>query len=247
MKKRKNKLAIIALSGLLAVGVVAGTYAFFTQSQQFANIFSTKPYSADIYEHFTPPTDWTPGTTTTKQIFATNNGQGDLVVRASYTESWKSANGAALPLTFGSPAASAATLNFATNSNWVQDGNFYYYQNILAPGATTTSLLDSVTFNPNVPNDAVAVDGSGKTYGQTGYDASAWSADGSTYLGYTGTDGNLHKTYKSTGNGYDGATYTLTFKVEVLQATKAAMTSVWGYDTTATSGGAYTLYNMLQS
>lgn len=247
MKKKKNKLAIIALSGLLAVGVVAGTYAFFTQSQQIANIFSTKPYSADIYEKFTPPSDWTPGTTTTKQVFAKNTGSGDEIVRASYTESWVSANGAQLPLTFGSPAQSAAILNFTTPSSWSQDGNYYYYQSILQPGQTSASLLDSVTFNSNVPNDTVAVDANGLTYGQTGYDASAWSADGSTYLGYKLPDGTLHKTYKSTGDGYDGATYTLTFKVEVLQATKAAMTSVWGYNTAAASGGAYNLYNMLQS
>lgn len=242
---KKNKLAFLSIAVLLAVGIMAGTFAYFTQQQTFANLFSTKPYSADTYEHFTSPGDWTPGATTAKQVFAKNTGEGNVIVRVSIpNQEWTSANGASLGLTFGSPAQNAAILNLINTADWVKDGNFYYYQHILTPGQETNSFLDSVTFNKDVPNDAVAVDGSGKTYGETGYDSAAWDAEGH-YLGWKDTDGNVHKTYTSSGNGYDGAKYTLNIRIDVLQATKGAMADVWGYDTAASSGGAYTLYNLL--
>lgn len=242
---KKNKLAFLSIAALLVVGIMAGTFAYFTQQQTFANLFSTKPYSADTYEHFTSPGDWTPGNTTTKQVYAENTGQGNEIVRVSIdSQTWKSANGNPLGLTFGTPAQDAAVLNFSSSGDWVKDGNYYYYQHILAPGQATNSFLDSVTFNKNIPNDSVAVDGSGKAYTDPTHDAAAWDANGN-YLGWKDSNGDTHKSYRSSGDGYDGAQYTLNIKVEVLQATKGAMADVWGYNTTATSGGAYVLYNLL--
>lgn len=87
MKKNK-KLAKTALGGLLAVAVAGATFAWFTDSFKFENVFETGKYSDEFVETFTPPTDWTPGVTTPKSVEVTNTGDVDMVVRVKFSETW---------------------------------------------------------------------------------------------------------------------------------------------------------------
>ena len=63
-----NKKALIALALVALVGVVGGTFAYFTSNATFTNEFTTGTYSTSVTEEFVSPDNWTPGTTTTKKI-----------------------------------------------------------------------------------------------------------------------------------------------------------------------------------
>ena len=65
MKNRKKK-SIIALLVIALLGFIGGTFAYFTSSDTFSNIFSTKPYRMEVVETFESPNNWTPGTTITQ-------------------------------------------------------------------------------------------------------------------------------------------------------------------------------------
>ena len=194
--KKKNKKSLVALLFVAILGVVGGTFAYFTSTDTFTNTFKTKPYKMEVTETFESPNDWTPGTTTDKTVIATNKGDVDAAVRVSYTEKWEDSEGNTLELKDASENA-AAIINFATdlNSKWTKSTeggvDYYYYKNKLAKNESTSSLIQSVTFNPDVTISA---------------------SDNCT------EDATNHtKTCTTTTSGYAGGTYTLTIKVETVQ------------------------------
>lgn len=197
--KKNNKKKLLAFLGISVFTFLGGTLAYFTTSTTLKNIFNTAKYETQIVEDFVSPSDWTPGTTTTKKITVTNNGTIDMGIRASYTEKWVDANGNELPLK-DSSNNTASIVNF--NSGWTKDEDGYYYygskSNLtkLVPTATSSSFISGVTFNNNI------VASLNKTE----------SADGKTI------------TFESTGNGYDNAKYTLTVKIDTIQYDQA---SIW--------------------
>ena len=147
MEQKKNRKPLIAIALALLVGLVGGTIAYFTSEATFSNQFKTKPYSTEITETFVSPDNWTPGTTTDKTVIAKNTGDVDVAVRVSYTEEWKDASNNPLSLT--TDGVTAAVINFADdlNSKWTHDGNYYYYKTKLTKNQSTTSIIQSVTFN----------------------------------------------------------------------------------------------------
>ena len=194
MEKLQNKKAIIALVLVAVLGVVGTTFAYFTSTDTFENVFSTKPYTMEVAETFVSPDDWTPGTTTSKSVIATNKGDIDAAVRVSYTESWVDSNGDPLPLK-DNDNNEAAIINFANNwsNSWTKSTenskDYYYYKTKLTKNQATSSLIDSVTFNSNV---AISSEDNCVTSGNT-------------------------KTCTTTTTGYAGGTYTLTISVETAQ------------------------------
>ena len=186
MKKYDIK-PLLAIAFILVGGIIGGTVAYFTTNASFENVFKTKPYATEIKETFESPDNWTPGTTTAKTVIAKNTGDVDIAVRVSYTEAWVSANNTALPLKQGNNTA--AIINFANTSDWIKDGNYYYYNKKLSKNQSTSTFLDSVTFNKNITASTTC----------------------------TTSDDGLVENCVSTGNGYDGATYTLTINVETIQ------------------------------
>lgn len=209
MNKIKNKksLSAIALVGLL--GMVGATFAYFTSTDTFANVFSTKPYSIEVVETFESPDDWTPGTTTSKTVVATNKGDVEAAVRVSYTESWTDASGNPLDLKDASNN-SAAIINFASDlsTKWTKSTeggkDYYYYKTKLGKNASTSSLIESVTFNPDVTIS---------------------TTDNCV------TDATAHtKTCTTTTSGYAGGTYTLTITVETVQFDQYK--TAWGTNVT---------------
>ena len=79
-----NKKTIIALALVALVGIIGGTYAYFTSTATLSNEFTTGTYSTSVTEEFVSPSNWTPGTTTAKKVNVTNNGSVEVAVRASY-------------------------------------------------------------------------------------------------------------------------------------------------------------------
>ena len=150
--EKKNKKPIIFMLLLVAVSIiVGGTIAYYTSSDTFENEFDTGTYKIETQEAFVSPENWTPGTTTPKTVIATNKGTTPAAVRIKLTPSWKDANGGTLSLT-DSHDNEAAIINFANNLNskWTYSNGYYYYNYYLDENESTSSLLNSVTFNPNV-------------------------------------------------------------------------------------------------
>ena len=184
----KNKKSLVALLFVALIGLIGTSFAYFTSTDTFGNIFKNKVYKMEVEEVFESPDNWIPGTTTNKTVVATNKGDVDAAVRVSYTESWVDANGQPLPLVDNDNNV-AAIINFANQTDWTKEGNYYYYKTKIAKNEATSSFIESVTFNPEV-------------------DITATSSCTDTATG---------KLCTTTTSGYAGGTYTLTITVETVQ------------------------------
>lgn len=213
MQEIKSKKSLVALVLVAVLGIVGVTIAYFTSTDTIENVFGTKPYSMEVTETFTSPDNWTPGTTTSKTVVATNKGDVDAAVRVSYTESWVDANGNPLSLTdSATPTPNrVAVINFASDytTKWTKSTesgkDYYYYKAKLAKNASTSSLIQSVTFNPNVTISTS--------------DACTYTLNDNTTTTTKPADMTTVKsvTCRTTTDGYAGGTYTLTIKVETVQ------------------------------
>jgi len=203
---KKNKKPIVALVLLLVVGLVGLTLAYFTDTVEVPNVFNTSTYSTETTEEFESPDDWTPGTTTSKTVITKNTGDVDVAVRVSYTEKWEK-DGKTVSNTFtnNGTTESAAKLNLTNTSDWTKDGDYYYYNKKLASGESTSTFLESVTFNENVPSSSETSSCTTKYYDADGAEVES-TADYAKQTTTCSADGD-----------YVGATYTLTIKVETVQ------------------------------
>ena len=205
----KQNRTIMILILVLFIGIIGLTVAYFSNSTSLDNIFQTKPYGTTVEETFTSPSNWLPGDEITKEITATNTGEIDQAVRIKLTESWipfnsnSTLNGWIHQDGTKSTHTSSedlendervAIINFDNLSDWTKVGDYYYYKYKLSPNESTSSLIKSVTFNPNTKLDDTCV--------------STQTATGQTI------------TCNSSGSDYDHATYTLTFDIETVQYNK---------------------------
>lgn len=164
---KMNKKAA-ALGGLAAVAVVGGTWAYFNQTAAITNPFSTGSYGGSIVESFNPSEgdNWQPGATVDKEVVAENTGNSPLLVRVKMAETWSrndqnmiAINSEKQPDFTEVKQADAEDglvesdqtvvwKNLAENDAWTQgEDGYWYYKGQLAPGATTESLLESVTLD----------------------------------------------------------------------------------------------------
>lgn len=149
--KVKNKKPLIALVLLLLIGAVGVTYAYFTNSKTFDNIFKVNDgYNPDITEEFESPEDWMPGEEITKRIVVTNNVNNvPIAVRVKYTEEWKTATGTTLSGNLAD-GTRAAVIKFSNQSEWTKVGEYYYYFKTIPAGDKSSSFLESVTLSNNL-------------------------------------------------------------------------------------------------
>ena len=183
MKKKRNLYIIAFLCFITLVGV---TIAYLQSTDTFENIFNAGTYSVITHEEFTSPDNWAPGDTTAKTITTTNEGTIPVRVRVKLTESWTSKNNSDLPLL--NNGERMAIINLDNTEDWIKDGDYYYYVGELNPNETTSSLIQSVTFNPNYQGDVTCT-----------------------------TVDNV-KTCESSSDGYMGGTYTLNITTETVQS-----------------------------
>ena len=198
-----TKKSLVALALVALIGIVGGTYAYFTITSNLNNTFKAGTYATSVTEEFVSPTNWTPGTTTQKKINVANKGSVDIVARAKYTEAWTSASGASLPTV----RDGLTIAQFTTGANWTKGtGDWYYYNAVLTNGQTSSDFISAVTFNPNF---------------QLKEDADIKCTETKTATGTTVDCANLT-------TGYAGATYTLNVTIETIQADQAK--TVWSAD-----------------
>lgn len=86
MKMNKK---IGAVTGLAALAVVGGTWAYYNQSLSLENPLATGKYQTELVEEFTPPTDkLQPGAEISKVVTARNTGDYPVMVRVRMDEKW---------------------------------------------------------------------------------------------------------------------------------------------------------------
>lgn len=188
--KNKKKLLIVGVLGILTV--LGGTLAYFSTTKSFINTIKTGIYQTKIFEEFVSPTNWKPGDVAEKTIKVTNIGSIPMAVRAKINEKWIAADGSQLAGIISNDER-AAVLEFG--EGWT-DGNdgYYYYgtkenKTVLDAGEETTSFIKSIKFNEST----------------------------TTYLDEIPSEDGKTVTFTSTGGGFDGATYTLTVRVDTVQ------------------------------
>ena len=181
----KNKRKLYFNLFIICIFLIGITYAYFVSSNTIINKFNTKKFETTTYESFTSPSNWSPGDTIPKMVYVTNDGNMDAAVRISYTENWISKDGEELSNIQNDETI--ASINLVNENDWFKYGDYFYYKYRLPVGETTTSFMDSVTFNSDLEYTSVCN-----------------SNNGITDCKYTIGD-------------YDGATYNLNIKIETIQ------------------------------
>lgn len=165
----KKKIIGLCIAGVLAVGSIGGSLAWFTSSDSVTNPFSTAstdnpsdPNSGiEINEIFNKEDadNTLPGDKVTKQVNVINKATYDQLIRVKIKKVWKDAK--------GNEKSDLDTkniiLNFEknlTDSNkpeegkWIEGSDgYYYYNGIVNPDGQTANLLESVTLSKDITNE----------------------------------------------------------------------------------------------
>ena len=263
---KMNKKAA-ALGGLAAVAVVGGTWAYFNQTAAITNPFSTGSYGGSIVESFNPSEgdNWQPGATVDKEVVAENTGNSPLLVRVKMAETWSrndqnmiAINSEKQPDFTEVKQADAEDglvesdqtvvwKNLAENDAWTQgEDGYWYYKGQLAPGATTESLLESVTLDKDTDmglytttykyctTDGKDSKPDDKTEWLTAENGEE-DADMLAAARAAKKEGNSFHVKKETAldeahPGYADADYELEITIDMVQTTEDAVVDAWGED-----------------
>lgn len=165
----KKKIIGLCIAGVLAVGSIGGSLAWFTSSDSVTNPFSTAstdnpsdPNSGiKIDEKFdeNKAKNRLPGDEVTKQVNVINTATYDQLIRVKIKKVWKDAKGEEK----SDLDTKNIILNFEknlTDSNKPEEGKwikgsdeYYYYNGIVNPDGKTANLLESVTLSEDTTNE----------------------------------------------------------------------------------------------
>ncbi|EHK2356740.1 SipW-dependent biofilm matrix protein BsaA [Clostridium perfringens] len=165
----KKKIIGLCIAGVLAVGSIGGSLAWFTSSDSVTNPFSTAstdnpsdPNSGiKIHEDFNKEDadNTLPGDTVTKQVNVINKATYDQLIRVKIKKVWKDAKGEEKPdldtkninLNFGENLADSKD---PKEGKWIEGSDgYYYYNGIVNPKGQTANLLESVTLSKDTTNE----------------------------------------------------------------------------------------------
>ena len=177
----KKKVGVLAAAGLMTVGVVGGTLAWFTSWDSVTNVFYTGKNGVEIYEYFNSPSVVVPGDVTPKLVQIKNTANYDSFIRVKFNRTWADLDGNVDT----SLSTENIILNFTDNvveykdgrysyvngkedavesvhGKWIKSGDYYYYVGRV-PGTPeddktpdisfTNTLLESVTLLNTSDND----------------------------------------------------------------------------------------------
>lgn len=176
----KKKIQALAVAGVLTVGVVGGTLAWFTSQDSVKNTFNTGASNDEngkgikIVEEFKSPEAMLPGDEVNKDVQVSNTATYDQFIKVKlspkFVEVGKDGSrneikqreitnelGQKQTCTLDT---SKIILNFTknlkkdkSNGSWFKDGDYYYYMGKVKPSELTSMLLDSVTLDKNAGNE----------------------------------------------------------------------------------------------
>lgn len=165
----KKKIIGLCIAGVLAVGSIGGSLAWFTSSDSVTNPFTTAstdnpsdPNSGiKIHEDFNKEDadNTLPGDTVTKQVNVINKATYDQLIRVKIKKVWKDAKGEEK----SDLDTKNIVLNFENNltdsnkpeeGKWIEGSDgYYYYNGIVNPDGQTANLLESVTLSKDTTNE----------------------------------------------------------------------------------------------
>ncbi|STB55065.1 SipW-dependent biofilm matrix protein BsaA [Clostridium perfringens] len=165
----KKKIIGLCIAGVLAVGSIGGSLAWFTSSDSITNPFSTastdnpsNPNSGiKINEKFNKEEadNTLPGDKVTKQVNVINKATYDQLIRVKIKKVWKDAKGNEK----SDLDTKNINLNFENNltdsnkpeeGKWIEGSDgYYYYNGIVNPDGQTANLLESVTLSKDITNE----------------------------------------------------------------------------------------------
>ncbi|MDM0527895.1 SipW-dependent biofilm matrix protein BsaA [Clostridium perfringens] len=165
----KKKIIGLCIAGVLAVGSIGGSLAWFTSSDSITNPFSTAstdnpsdPNSGiKINEKFNKEEadNTLPGDNVTKQVNVSNKATYDQLIRVKIKKVWKDAKGEEK----SDLDTKNIILNFENNltdsnkpeeGKWIEGSDgYYYYNGIVNPDGQTANLLESVTLSKDTTNE----------------------------------------------------------------------------------------------
>lgn len=154
----KSKKSLFGILGLALIAVIGATFAYYMSSTTFQNVFNTGKYKVTATEEFVSPDNWQPGDEIDKVITAENKGTVDAAIRINLSERWQDLEGHDIT---DQITSSPAIINYGNTEDWIQEGNYYYYKFILKPEDVTSSLIRSVTLDPDL--NSVVCTGTGNT------------------------------------------------------------------------------------
>ncbi|EJT6498956.1 hypothetical protein N2W45_001926 [Clostridium perfringens] len=165
----KKKIIGLCIAGVLAVGSIGGSLAWFTSSDSVTNPFSTAstdnpsdPNSGiEIHEDFNKEDadNTLPGDKVKKQVNVINKATYDQLIRVKIEKVWKDAKGEPkndldtknIKLNFGKNLADS---NKPEEGKWIEGSDgYYYYNGIVNPKGQTANLLESVTLSKDTTNE----------------------------------------------------------------------------------------------
>lgn len=161
---KRKKIATLLIAGVLALGIVGGSFAWFTsQANQVANSFATlgdgneEGNGITIVEKFTPPTDVKPGDATEKIASVKNIADFDQFIRAKITIGDVTDKDNITKGFSAQQIADNIKLDFGSNlaaDKWLDGGDgFYYFIGKVAPNASTSNLLEKVKLATTAGNE----------------------------------------------------------------------------------------------
>lgn len=190
MKRRIWMCAVVAIGFSI---LASGTGAYFTAEEKVHNVITTGNVDIDLIEKtdfdsdgdgelddFENVSSVTPGTEVSKIVTVKNTGGQPAWVRIKVEKSITLADGV-----IGEIDESLISYDINTEY-WIEQGDYYYYTEALAPGATTEPLFSKVSFAPEMgnlyQNCTVAIDVQAQATqvannGTTVLEADGWPAD----------------------------------------------------------------------
>ena len=132
------------------LNVIISSFAYFRDYGTAENYLKAKSLKVELIDVFDNGNLTLPGDSMNKDVSMRNNGEIDAVVRIQLVPTWApetDAEGNSLD-----QSEVDVVLGESADTDWVKIGDWYYYNKVLAPGETTTLLVDKLYLNP-VSND----------------------------------------------------------------------------------------------
>ena len=168
----KKKIQALAVSGVLTVGVIGGTLAWFTSQDQLTNKFNTGSNNSEesktgikIVEEFEEPKNMLPGDEVNKDVQVKNTTTYDQFIRVKFKPKFvdtTSGDRKEITEVQGQKLDTKnIILNFTKNLNkskadgtWFEGNDgYYYYMGKVGSEKWTNTLLDSVTLAKEAGNE----------------------------------------------------------------------------------------------
>ena len=181
----RKKLITSALVLLLIAMVGAGTLAYFTAEDTATNVITSGSIDIELQETtedgsvFEDVVNVVPGQEISKIVKIHNQGLNDAYVRISLEQFIEMADGKIV-----TDVSNLIHLDI-NKDKWTEVDGYYYYNEPLAPGATTEALFEVVTFDPGMGNEYLNSEATIEVYAQatqvknngaTVFEAAGWPA-----------------------------------------------------------------------